>query len=641
MMTQLTMTGVPLLMGVRSMVLCDALRSADTRRENTTTLVRLAGIDWTEVQISLVRWLIGVGENDTCDMTGSIVMFNGVGATTLSYEEVAKLIARYGNIRSTDNLLYVNYPATNITTDSMSVNGKKYVTNADIETDSEGNRWWKHLGLQVSSGNNVAIVTTPDGRVLPDVRWGFVEQDADTFAEFPDEFSPWVIINSLAQRQQRTVRVTLRTTTGVDVTCDKKIGFWNRIPEVGDFAWTDGTFDNEDDQSKKWAGVVVMREVLERDESDNIVAVKLWVEGTHDIELPPSSVGRGSDNVPLYNGQGFVTSWGLYTGASQGFSDATGANADPLIAHIRTELSISDPFDTPLPNKSTDFTISPSTYQDETNAQPVNGAMATSTTYSKVGDGTGYLQRTESEAAMDFATEYENETLLNYANRVLKSVYTYFPTIHSQIEALGMRVGVDVDAEDIPLTRQAAADIMMLIIEAADAAAGGSLTGPARYRELMFIAVRVCSLWSPAEVAANAITEAELNEQYRRGHWMLPSNGLLARIFNFLWNSSCTTDPDTGVKTRANSAQATINNSNERSGEFIAHEAQLPLFSNVLYRSNSRRNINLSVGSGHWSVTESYRSYARLVYFFNGLTYYNYKYGSYVVRPVAAFIFRA
>jgi hypothetical protein len=157
----------------------------------------------------------------------------------------------------------------------------------------------------------------------------------------------------------------------------------------------------------------------------------------------------------------------------------------------------------------------------------------------------------------------------------------------------------------------------------------------------MFIPARVCSLWSPAEVAANAITEDELDEQYRRGRWMLPSNGLLARIFNFLWNSSCTTNPDTGVKSRANGAQATINNSNERSGEFIAHEAQLPLFSNVLYRSNSRRNVNLAAGSYHWSVTENTRTYARHVNFSNGNTSTNNKYYSYVVRPVAAFTFRA
>ena len=311
-----------------------------------------------------------------------------------------------------------------------------------------------------------------------------------------------------------------------------------------------------------------------------------------------------------------------------------------MIAHIRSELGVSDPFNTPLPDKGTDFYISPSTYQDEANEQPVSGATTSSTTYGVVGDGTGYKQRTQSEAVMDFATEYENATLLAYANRILKAVYTYFPTIHSQIEELGMRVGIDIDAEDIPLTRQAAADIMMLIIEAADAAAGGNLTGPARYRELMFIAVRVCSLWSPAEVAANAITEDELDEQYRRGHWMLPSNGLLARIFNFVWNSSCTTDAETGEKSRANSAPVTINNSNEMKGEAITKEAQLPLFSNVLYRSNSRRNIALSTGSYHWSVTEFTRGYARTVGFSYGGTSINTKSYSSVVRPVTAFIFR-
>lgn len=640
-MTQLTMTGTPLLMGVRSMVLCDALRSADTRRETTTTLVRLSGLDWTEVTGSLIRWLIGVGDNNTCDIDGSIVMSTGIGIETLNYVEVVKLITRYGDIRSTDNDLYVYYPTTNIIATSLSIEGRKYITKADIETDDQGVQWWKDLNLLVSSGNNVAIVTTADGRTLPDVKWEFVEGDASTFAEFPDERSPWLVIHSLAVKQQRTVRVTVRTTTGIDVTAEKKIGFWNRIPEVGDFAWTDGTFDNEDDQSKKMAGTVVMREVLERDEENNITAAKLWVLADNNVSLPQSYVGRGSANVPSHEGQSFVSSWGIYPSASLGFSDAAGDNADPLIAHIRSELGVSDPFDTPLPNKGTDFTISPSTYQDETNDQPVNGATTSSTTYGAVGDGTGYKQRTQAEAAMDFATEYENQTLLDYTNRILKAVYTFFPSIHSQIEELGMRVGVDVDAEDVPLTLQAAADITMLIIEAADAAADGELTGPARYRELMFLAVRLATLYSPATVAANAISEEELDEQYRKGKWMIPANGLLARIFNFLWNSSCTTNTETGEKTRTNGAAVTINNSNEMKGEFVAKEAQLPLFSNLLFRSNSRRSINLSNGSYHWSVTEGNRNYGRHVHFYNGNPYGDSKYSSGVVRPVAAFTFRA
>ena len=646
-LTRLTMTDCPLLMGARAQALCDSLRAADNSRTSKTEEVRLSGIAWTEVFLNLMQWLLSVGDRGTCDLTGSIEMYSGAGATTLSYDEVVTLITRYGNIRSTANALYVNYLTTFITADNVFIGGPKFVKQSDIEV-IDGVDWWRKLFLTVASGNNVDVIETLDGRIIPDVTWQFVESDASTFAELPDEYSPWMIIHLLQANRSRTVRVTLTTTTGGIITADAKIGFWNRVPEVGDFAWTDGEFSNVDDSSKKMAGIVVMREVLERDESDNITATKLWVLAANEASLPNSNVGHGSINIPNYNGESYIRSWGLYPGANYGFPDAAGASADQLIAHIRTTLSLADTTETPfnvptLMDKSNNLTISPSTFQDESNDTPVTGATDASAGntyyYNPVGDGTGYLQRTQTEAVMDFATEYENEALLAYANRILGAVYSYWPAIHNQIAELGMQTGVDVDVNDIPLTLQAAADILMLILEAA-MDAGIPLSSVSRYRELMYIAVRLCSLWSPAQVAANALTEEDLNEQYRRGKWMLPSNGLLARVFNFLFNSSCDTNASTGAKTRTNGAAPRIANSNEAQGVTIAHEAQLPIFANMLYRSESRRNIGLSSSSNHWSCTENFRNGAMNVYFSNGGTGGNIKCYSYVVRPVTAFTFR-
>ena len=634
-------------MGARSQALCDSLRAADNSRASKTEEVRLSGIVWTEVFLNLMQWLLSVGDRGTCFLTGSIEMYSGAGATTLSYGEVVTLITRYGNIRSTANALYVNYPTTLIVADNVSIGGPKHVKPSDIEV-IDGVNWWRKLFLNVTSGNNVAIAQASGGRYVPNVTWQFIEGDADAYAVFPDEYSPWMIIQQLQEGATRTVRVTMTLATGSVITRDVRIGFWNRIPEVGDFAWTDGQFSHDDDQSKKMAGVVIMREVLERDEENNITAAKLWVLGTHNVTLPTSAVGHGSDNIPNYNELSFDSSWGLYPSAGSGFPDDTGEDADELIAHIRTTLGLADNTNTPfdlstLANKSGIFYISPSTYQDETNNYPVNGATNATAgnaySYGPVGDGTGYLQRTQTEMAMDFATEYESGALLSYANRVLGAVYSFWPTIHSQIVELGMQTGVDVDVNDIPLTLQAAADILMLILEAA-MASGVPLESVARYRELMYLAARLASLWSPAQVAANALTEEDLDEQYRRGRWMLPSGGLVARTFNFLYNSSCDTDPETGEKSRAGSATPRITNSNEAQGVTIAHEAQLPLFSNILYRSGSRRSINLSCGSLHWSCTEYSRYGAMDVNFGSGYTYSNHKYNSFVVRPVTAFTFR-
>ena len=51
-------------------------------------------------------------------------------------------------------------------------------------------------------------------------------------------------------------------------------------------------------------------------------------------------------------------------------------------------------------------------------------------------------------------------------------------------------------------------------------------------------------------------------------------------------------------------------------------------------------SIPISSGSYHWSSTESSRGHARYVNFGNGNAYNLYgKYGSNVIRPVAAFTF--
>ena len=58
-------------------------------------------------------------------------------------------------------------------------------------------------------------------------------------------------------------------------------------------------------------------------------------------------------------------------------------------------------------------------------------------------------------------------------------------------------------------------------------------------------------------------------------------------------------------------------------------------------KSFSYEVAKVQYGSNHWSVTENNRNNARNVNFNNGNTNNNNKYNSNVVRPVAAFTFRA
>ena len=219
----------------------------------------------------------------------------------------------------------------------------------------------------------------------------------------------------------------------------------------------------------------------------------------------------------------------------------------------------------------------------------------------------------------NFQTKEENAVLMSYADLVLKATLQVLSISQSDYEEL--RAQGHCTSEGIPLTTQGLHDIADMIVERVATEYG--VTKPSRYRQLLFMAARRCNVWCPADISGSLVDESKLHESYRRGKWMLPSSGLLARVFNFMANSRAVYN--------TNGAP-----SSDYANENVALEAQLPLFANAIARG---RQVPISSGSLHWSSTEYSRNLARFVYFVNGLASYSNKYNSLIVRPVAAFRF--
>jgi len=284
---------------------------------------------------------------------------------------------------------------------------------------------------------------------------------------------------------------------------------------------------------------------------------------------------------------------------------------DGLLKAIAVATGRSDVFDTPLTNRSGDVYLR----KDAAAVAAAGGGIA-------MQDDTqpdGWAAQTASYMT-NFNSEGERDTLLAYADTVLQAVLDYMNISDSDLP--------DDCKDDLgnthPQTPQALADLTQMLVQYA---ADHDIPNPARYREFMFCAARLCDVWCPADVSANVIngtriTEAQLDEQYKRGNWMLPSSALLARIFNFLGNSR------SGYNTSA-APSATYANNN-------VVEAKLALFANAIAKG---RTVPVSYSSSQWSGTEYSRGIARYVGFGNGGTGTGYKYGGYVVRPVAAFKF--
>lgn len=614
-LTSMEITNSPLL-GSASRAYVLSMIDADA----AVTLLRLYNISWQTqpVDADVVRWLIAVGDDGVCDITGGMSVVSGA-LGRLYYADVKPLIERYGDIRDTENSLYIDFAGTSIVESVMSIDGKKYINtdSSSANYDLDVNQNFDGLDLLVTTGNDVAVAYKSDGSPTPDVVWELTDSGASTYAEFQDPYSPVLHLKQTGAAVRNVVlhvQATLTNTSGEERVVTKTIGLWNRIPEVGDYAWTDGQFDNTNDASKKLAGMVIRRQEV----SSGVY--ELDILSAADTSFPTSQVAGGNEST-----------WGPYPAASNGFSDAKtdGAYDDPVIEAVRQavqnwtvpeDVSYSasqtfktDIFDTPLQNLAGDATLR----KDAAAVSAAGNGIA-------MQDATkedGWAAQTSSWMT-NFIPVEENKVLMSYANTVLRAVLEYLEISQQQFPE-------GCTSDGIPQTTNALYQLAELIVARAQEKGA---TSPAFYRQLLFMAARRCNVWCPADISGAEIEEAKLHPSYARGNWRLPSSALLARIFNFLGNSR------SGYNTNAAPAIAYAEQSEGGQAANVSLEAQKPLFANAIARG---RSIPISSGSYHWSSTEISRYGARFVSFSSGYAYTNGKYYGYVVRAVTAFTFTA
>ena len=149
-------------------------------------------------------------------------------------------------------------------------------------------------------------------------------------------------------------------------------------------------------------------------------------------------------------------------------------------------------------------------------------------------------------------------------------------------------------------------------------------TYPNNWKQVYYPAAYGCYLYEPSISGT-----ATLNEQYKKGNWYLPSEGELARVYNFFGNSR-------GWK---NGTAASIDYANEHPES----EATTPIFSNLLKRAKDKSAAcpvaMMSKYAGCWASTEHSRGNAWGVSSHDGGTGGNGKYLSRSVRAAVAFTF--
>ena len=116
---------------------------------------------------------------------------------------------------------------------------------------------------------------------------------------------------------------------------------------------------------------------------------------------------------------------------------------------------------------------------------------------------------------------------------------------------------------------------------------------------------------------------------YAKGKWMLPTCGILARIYAYTL-MSC------GGITMSNGGKISADYANDNP----LTVARTPLFANIMKKTQGKVvPFVYPSNSYYWSATENYSYRAWFVNFGNGNLGTGLKYFSYVVRPVTAFTY--
>ncbi len=581
-------------------------------------------VKWESFSAAYVVWMAGVQESV---ITGIIDCSSASG--TFTFEQKRILASRYGDIDSDENNLHITYRVINIT--QAAIAGKKYI-DASLCTDN-GDGTYTYSGLSLttlpSTGNNVQLV---DGDV--NVEWSM---PSNPYATISNTRTGELRITSFSAEDIKfEVSAILRKIDGTELEVTYIIGFYKRMPKLGDFAYLDGTFDDAFDKTKDLAGAVFARlwyqhnpnEPLPVGTSNPILAYE-FIGGQYKIDSrarymkllivskeylsQKSTDGNGS---PISSGM----AWGLYPDQSSGVNGFSTDEMQPILDLIneRNASALSSMFDlADLQNITSSGMYDGNGNSTRVYADAVQADMNSETDY----ENGGFRERnTPQGAASNTAMAQWNgkantKKIVEWANTILNTF-----------------ISENYEAMNPPANLQELADYMYNILY--NTVGDGTKN---KYYQFAYPAAYACYLYEPKA------SYGEVDEQYKRGEWFLPSAGELARLyhhFNISRQNPMTTT-NTADNTRTPSADY-ANYDIEQGKEGI--DAWNPIFAKLYQRiaaagGSASAFVNISA-SIHWSSLEYNSSIAWYVGFNNSYIYYVSKYASYSVRPVVAYIFK-
>lgn len=599
--------------------------------------VSFMGVNWGaathSVNPAMVVWLA----MKSGQITGRIdsTSYNGPSYT---YDDKGRLASKYGNIDDNTNSLYLIYSVIGGNQVDFAIGGEKYIHESICEAGS--NNDWYYNGLSLTpvnpAANNIRIV----GHSL-DVEWS-LSSGASSYAEFEDIHSSRLHITQF-DTQDNNYTLTARATlmSGTVRTTQRPIGFYRRIPQLGDFAYLDGSFDDVYDNSKDLAGIVYARlfyaqdpetvtsnnPILYYDEYGQIPSTAHYMKLCI-VSKEYMRQGGDEGSTPIDT----TMAWGLYNkedNDSEGFPAATMASViTDILAHLPSSThpaatSTSADFDVPnLTNKTGNNLPNGRAYADTIQTDDFSAS-----TYKVYGGFRAtYVPgapNMSNNAPSDWDGKANTKKIVDWAKEIFEGYVRYYS---------GIDLGTGEKYQNAPSDFESLAHYMYSVLYKQ---LGANDANKDKYYQFAYPAAYACSLYEPAYV------KRALNEQYRRGNWYLPACGELMRIYHHFNISRVS--PMTTQNTDQNNNTPSASCADYGQDTHPGMDAWNPVFAKALQRLNavdapSGVFANMSA-SYPWSSTEGSASNAWNVGFGNSYVGNNSKFGRYQVRPVVAFIF--
>lgn len=443
--------------------------------DNPIETLNVYNITWTDI---LANFLVWCSKSTTSHLTGTITMPVAAQDRYMTLDEILLCVERWGNIQTGGGGLTVNYPKREIT--SIGVRGDKYIVKPNNNPNWDGTfpfifDGWS-LDALPTTGNDVKIGSDNKPMITYALSSG-----VSTYADMVDSNKGIISVKQLQNSLSGVPFILTVSLTRYDdsvITVNKNIGFYTRIPKLGDFAYLDGTFDNEYDRTRGIAGAVIDCKIVNTPD-----------DGEREITV----IAKSDAVIKDSNG----TTWSYhYYGPIQDNGHIPAA----LITAINSTLGVN--VREPVPATS------------ETNNQ--TASIRNDTTYIDDTTDDGY-KVTTNPIFNDFATKDKHTRTVNIATKVITA------------ESWGTDDYPEINI-NMPTTLTELGDAMTAYKAARTAAGDTSVT---RWEELFFPAFLSCELYEPAiEFSGDVIADV-----YKKHHWMIPSIGLLARMANFDYNS--------------------------------------------------------------------------------------------------------